>query len=480
VTTAIYLRISSDREGEEAGVTRQRDDCRALAKRRGWTDIEEYEDNDVYAYSAKKRPAYQRLLADIEAGKVKRIVAYRSDRLYRRLADLVQLTELVKEHRVKIATVASGDVDLTTADGLMLANILGSVAQAESQRMGERIARQRLEEARAGKAHGGGRLFGYRRENGTMVLVPEEAEHIVDAAQKLIAGASLHSVVAAWNAAGIKPAGGGRWSVGKLRRMITGPHLAGLRVHRPSGQTFKGSWSPILTEDQSAVLRAKFPDRSGTGKGKGERLGARRHVLTGFVWCGGCGARMVGSADRYICPKTLNGGCGNRVTKVRLEELIDAEMAQVDIEPNGHAERANLVAEGLLAEMRDLEEQRTTLIGNRRLSVVDRAALLADLRDQLEEKERELARLEMPVKVRKLGIGELLDRAERMARGEATPEEMAKAAEQVRSLIRRITIQPVGKAGWGRNFNPDRVAIEWQPSVVLANLPSRRRSRRAA
>ena len=56
---AIYLRISNDRTGEELGVTRQREDCLAVCKHKGWTPVE-YCDNDISAssFSKKPRPEY--------------------------------------------------------------------------------------------------------------------------------------------------------------------------------------------------------------------------------------------------------------------------------------------------------------------------------------------------------------------------------------------------------------------------------------
>jgi DNA invertase Pin-like site-specific DNA recombinase len=49
-------------------VQRQVEDGRKLASQRGWVVAEEYVDNDVSAYSGKRRPAYQRMLADLVAG----------------------------------------------------------------------------------------------------------------------------------------------------------------------------------------------------------------------------------------------------------------------------------------------------------------------------------------------------------------------------------------------------------------------------
>ena len=69
-TAAIYARISRDRNGDQLGVKRQRDDCRKLIEVRDWLLVGEYIDDDRSAYSGKRRPEYERLLADLEAGTV--------------------------------------------------------------------------------------------------------------------------------------------------------------------------------------------------------------------------------------------------------------------------------------------------------------------------------------------------------------------------------------------------------------------------
>jgi DNA invertase Pin-like site-specific DNA recombinase len=53
-SVAIYARISQDRGGDGFGVQRQLKDCRAEAKRLGWTVAEEYVDNDVSAYDRRR------------------------------------------------------------------------------------------------------------------------------------------------------------------------------------------------------------------------------------------------------------------------------------------------------------------------------------------------------------------------------------------------------------------------------------------
>src|SRR5437868_481387 len=93
-SAAIYARISSDRDGTQLGVTRQVEDCRSLAQRRGWTVAEVYVDDDVSAYSGRIRPEYRRLLSDLKAGSRDAVVVWHLDRLHRQPKELEEFFEV--------------------------------------------------------------------------------------------------------------------------------------------------------------------------------------------------------------------------------------------------------------------------------------------------------------------------------------------------------------------------------------------------
>jgi site-specific DNA recombinase len=139
----VYLRISRDAEGKALGVKRQEEDCKALAKQRGWKVTATYSDNDISAGGHKKRPGWEALLSALEKHEIDAVVAYSSSRMYRRPADLQRLIALAKANGgVEIATCVSGKIDLSTADGRMLAGILAEIDQGELERVSERQRRQ--------------------------------------------------------------------------------------------------------------------------------------------------------------------------------------------------------------------------------------------------------------------------------------------------------------------------------------------------
>ena len=94
VRAGIYARISSDREGDGLGVSRQLEDCERLAERKGWQVVEQYVDDDVSAWSGRQRPEYARSLADLEAGSINGLLVYDLDRLHRQPSELESFIDL--------------------------------------------------------------------------------------------------------------------------------------------------------------------------------------------------------------------------------------------------------------------------------------------------------------------------------------------------------------------------------------------------
>jgi DNA invertase Pin-like site-specific DNA recombinase len=330
--TAVYLRQSLDRTGEGQAVDRQREDCLRLCQERGWTDVLTYEDNDQSA-TRGVRPAYQRMLQDIRDGKVRAIVAWHPDRLYRKLTDLLPLIELLNEHGVTIATAQSGDLDLSTDSGRLIAKILGAVAEGEGERRTARQKRALLQRAQAGKAWGS-RAFGYPadRPQKSMPFADEaqvaaEADAVRAAYSTVLAGGSLFSVASRWNEAGLRTAKAGKhWTGSTVRRVLLSPRYAGIREYR--GEHFPAVWPAIVTEDIWRATTAVLTDPS-------RRIGgsrARKHLLTGLAVCGECerpmGVGMSGPEGRrvYMCKRS---GCFKVFRDmVKVDKLVEAVMVE--------------------------------------------------------------------------------------------------------------------------------------------------------
>lgn len=291
---AIYCRISRDKQGGGLGVERQEADCRALAERIGWEVVAVYVDNDISAYSGKRRPDYERLVKDVERGEVHGLIVWHTDRLIRRLIELERWIALAESPGLQIRTVTAGDIDLTTASGRMNARILASVAQKEVEQTRERIRDQKRQAAEAGKYRGGPRPFGYYK--GGMKVNEKEAEVIRDMTAKLLAGRSLRSLVEELNQRRVPtPQRGGRWSNRTLKQVIVRPRNAALISQGPADRhgmqiIGKAAWPAILDEETFYAVRDLLMQPSRRTSYSTEV----RHLGSGLYVCGrsGCGHVM--------------------------------------------------------------------------------------------------------------------------------------------------------------------------------------------
>lgn len=309
---AVYCRISSDRDGTALGVQRQESLCRDLAERKGWEVAEVYVDNDVSAYSGKPRPAYERMLADLEAGARNAVIVVDTDRLTRAPKELEHFIEVADAHGVALANV-SGDMDLSSSDGRFRARILGAVARQESEKKSERIRRQREQLATSGRPHPGPRAFGFEADG--MTHREHEATLIRRGAQALLSGSSFRDLANEWNDVGVTTARGGKWNVQAVALLYRQPRLAGHRVHK--GEVIgRGAWEPIIDEVTWRRLQATSAARK---RGPGQ---PPKYLLSGILRCGICGQAMRSSAGKagrrtYACQKDAKRDSCGRLSVLR-------------------------------------------------------------------------------------------------------------------------------------------------------------------
>ena len=107
-----------------------------------------------------ERPAMQRLLDDIQAGRVDCVVVYKVDRLSRSLLDFARMMEVFDKHHVSFVSVTQ-QFNTATSMGRLVLNVLLSFAQFEREMISERTRDKIAATRRKGKWSGGMPLLGY-------------------------------------------------------------------------------------------------------------------------------------------------------------------------------------------------------------------------------------------------------------------------------------------------------------------------------
>lgn len=458
---AIYARISSDAEGGGHGVERQVADCQATAERLGWTVAEVYRDNDISAYSGKRRPAYERMLEDVREGRRDAVIVYHVDRLTRRPIELEQFVSAVETAKVRHVRFVVGDSDLTTGDGLMAVRMMAVMAAHESGTKSRRILRKHADIAAQGRPNGGPlRPFGYEADRVT--VRPDEAAVIRTLVARLLAGESLRSLCVWLNDEGVTTVAGGPWRSPTLRTLLRSGRIAGLREHR--GQVVAAAvWPAIITPEQRSQVLTRMDSQAAA-----RRRAPRSYLLTGLLRCGKCGNRLYSAARattrRYVCSAGPDhGGCGRLtvvadpveqlITEAVLMRLSSPDLAAALAGRASEDERAAAVSESLVADKAQLEEL-SAAYGARKFSMSEWLAAREPIQARITDAERHLTRASNTAALDGLiGAGQAL-------RAQWGSLNLDRQAAVVRALVEHIVIGP-GTPG-ARTLDIERVQPVWR------------------
>jgi DNA invertase Pin-like site-specific DNA recombinase len=475
IDVGVYVRISEDVEGDAKGVTRQREDCCALAAVRRWNVAGIYEDNDLSAYQRKVvRPEFERLLGDLHLGIIQGVVVYNLDRFARQPRDLERAIDIYAGRASYVFATLEGDVNLATTDGLTMARVMVAFANKSSADTGRRVQRKQLELAGEGKPHGGRQPYGWQADG--LTVDPEAGKEILAAHKAILGGAKISDIQTDWLKRGIAPTsrsgkrfrGAERLDHKTVRRVLTNPALAGIKVYRgevvlgQDGMPIRAAWEPLCSQDQLSevleALEARRPTRERPG------TNAMRYLLSGIARCGACNGPMRGQMRRrasgtqyqvYLCDRSgYAKGCGKiaRVGAPIDRLVVDAVLSD--------ERRACLTAGDVgWGENRQRELDRCTSdIKQVRNAVTTRKILISTALPMLQDLEQEQQRLAL-----------LKRRAERENRRteaveytretfDALPLERQRA--QLLRSLEGVIVHPQGKGV--AKFNPDLIEIVWR------------------
>ena len=170
----------------------QYDACQAYIRSQahaGWTLIRSKYDDGGFSGGNTDRPALQRLLDDVRAGKIDVIVVYKVDRLTRSLADFAKLVELFDPHGVSFVSVTQ-QFNTTTSMGRLTLNVLLSFAQFEREVTSERIRDKIAASKRKGLWVGGMAPLGYDTKDRKISINEAEADRRPNHLPQLICGSA--------------------------------------------------------------------------------------------------------------------------------------------------------------------------------------------------------------------------------------------------------------------------------------------------
>ena len=423
---AVYTRKSTSigLDQDFNSLDAQREACEQYVRSRerdGWRLLPRAYEDGGFTGANTNRPAFQRLLDDIDAGRIDIVVVYKVDRLSRSLLDFSQVMDRFNRAGAAFVSVTQ---NFSTADamGRLTLNMLMSFAEFEREMIAERTRDKIAAARRKGKWTGGSVPLGYQIMDKKLVVDEVEAVLVREVFDLYLEHVSALEVARLLNQRGLATkrhqAKNGNvrkarpWTKDAVLRVVKNAIYAGLMPY--GDEIHPGEHEPIVPEARWRQAQVQLRQRT---RRTAVRPRNPDYLLRGLLRCAGCGAAFTPASTRKgqrtyryyrcitrdkegraACPakplpaaaiedfvvdrihEATEGGVLAAEVRARIAERLDRERAEL------HKERAGLprAIATLSAEGQQLVSKAAALSGP--------AARLLD--DRLEEVGHELARLQ--------------------------------------------------------------------------------------
>ena len=292
---ALYARVST----EEQALHGLSIDAQLSALREAYPNGVEYVDLGISARKPiLKRPELQRLLHDVEQGKIDLICFCKLDRWTRNIREYYKAQDVLDAHNVPWRALHE-DYETQTAAGRLKVNIMLAVAQDEADRTSERIKAVFEDKRRKGLVPTGSVPLGVKLENGKYAP-SEDADKARELFQTFLLTRSVTETAkrVGWSGNGVRYA---------LRN----------RLYADLGIVDAQTWETAQNVLQSRSQRHVRTDRV--------------YLFSGLIICPKCGSRMtcvrVSGHTYYRCPRHYDGDCpGCHVSELKLEKYLLANL----------------------------------------------------------------------------------------------------------------------------------------------------------
>lgn len=434
VRCAVYVRKSTEEglQQEFNSLDAQREACEAYVKSQageGWVVVPERYSDGGYSGGNVDRPGLQRLLADIEAGRIDAVVVYKVDRLSRSLLDFARLMDLFEQRHVSFVSITQ-QFSTATSMGRLVMNVLLSFAQFEREIIAERTRDKVAATRRKGKWCGGVPVLGYDldRQAGKLTLNDSEASQVQAIFHLYLEYQSLRPVLDELDRRGWtnkahttregRTNGGQPFTKTSLHRLLCNPVYRGKTRYK--AELHEGEHAAIVDQD----LWDRVQDQLGRNRvaGGAEVRNSYAAILKGLLRCTACDSAMTPSHTKkgtrhyryYTCTHAQKRGWDKCPAKSipagEIEALVLEHVRRIGADPTlrdatlaqatqqDQARQAELDAEkrGL---QRDLQRYHTDLqkltlqlspTGDQ-ASVIGR---LADTQERIDTAEQRLAKVQ--------------------------------------------------------------------------------------
>src|SRR6478672_2015323 len=308
-------------------------------RQEGWLCLRAAYDDGGFSGARMDRPALQRLLADLTAGRVDTIVVYKIDRLTRSLADFAKIVEILDARGASFVSVTQ-QFNTTTSMGRLTLNVLLSFAQFEREVIGERIRDKFAASRKRGMWMGGWAPLGYEVKDRKLIVNEVDAKLVRSIFQRFLKVGSATTLARQLIAENIRNKYGKLIDKGMLYKMLNNPVYVGIAVHK--AVSYPGEHVGIIDRKIWDKVQGQFKEnprkRAGTARAQTPSL------LKGIIF-GPTGLAMSPTHTRkngrlyryYLSQTVLKRGAGDcpvsRVPAAEIEKIVIDQVRTLLLSP---------------------------------------------------------------------------------------------------------------------------------------------------
>lgn len=295
----LYMRYSSDRQTEQS-IEGQLRELISYCKQHRYRISAIYVDRAISAHaSMEKRPSFQQMLSDSARAPWKTVLVYKLDRFARNREDAAIARMRLRKNGCNVESAKEGISK--NPEGVILESILEGMAEYYSLELSQKITRGMRESAMKGQAVGGSIPLGYKIEKKKWVLDPLTAPLVSEAFTRYADGETVADICNDFNARGYRTAKGAKFNKCSFKAIFRNEKYIG--VYKYQDIRVEDALPRIITDDiwQKVQARLKVNEQA-PARGKAKVP----YLLAGKIFCGHCGAPMVGECGRGKGGRTYN------------------------------------------------------------------------------------------------------------------------------------------------------------------------------
>lgn len=425
--TGNYVRVSTQEQAKEGySVGEQKKRLEKYCEAKDWEVYDTYIDGG-YSGADTERPALQRMLKDIEDGRIDAVLVYKLDRLSRSQKDTMELIEDVFLPAGVDFVSMTENLDTSTPVGMAMVGLLAVFAQLERAQIAERMAVGIEARAKDGYYHGNKcSPVGYDYRDGLLHVIPYEAMMVKEAFEEVAQRRSVHAVCRDFELRGYRHRYG-PFLARSMGKMLRNPLYAGYIEY--GGELYEGKHDAIVPRELFDRVQKVLADRDLNNPNRKSSFKANS-TLAGLLHCKHCGARycrVLGHTKQdgtksafYVCysrnkkvkERIKDPNCKNRIWRMEeLDNVVYEAITKLSLDPafieeiraasNNEDEKARRM-ELIAGRIGDLTEQighTTKLFSVSGLDIEEVRAQLDPLTTERQQLRAELAALQQDATV---------------------------------------------------------------------------------